>query len=115
MPGMSDEENVTTLRDQALGLAVYLGDERAGRVDIDQLPGLGGAWHALRDAVRGKDDGHAVGHLIQFLDKDGAPGSQVVDHELVVHDLIPDKDRTEGGRVGKGGVNPCSYGGWPDQ
>ena len=45
-----------------------------------------------RDAVRGEDDGGAVGHLVELLDEDGAALLEVGDDVLVVDDLLADVD-----------------------
>ena len=66
---MADEHDVTASGDEALGLAMNLGHQRAGRVEILEpaIPRLGG--NGLGHAVRGEDDGRVVGNLVQLLDK----------------------------------------------
>jgi hypothetical protein len=49
--------------------------------------------HDRRDAVRGEDDGGALGHLVVLLDEDGPALLQRLDDVLVVHDLLADVDR----------------------
>ena len=49
--------------------------------------------HRLRHAVRAEDHGRARRHLDQVLDEHRALAPQVLDHELVVHDLVPHVDR----------------------
>jgi hypothetical protein len=39
-----------------------------------------------------EDDGRAIGHLVQFLDKDRALFLQTVDHIAVMDDLVPHID-----------------------
>ena len=71
--GVADEEDVAAFRDQPLGLAVDLGDERAGRVDDRSRPrSAAAAGHRLGHAVGGKDHGPAVGHLVELVDEDRA-------------------------------------------
>ena len=41
----------------------------------------------------GEDDGAVGGAVVELFDEDRALGAQAVDHELVVHDLVPDIDR----------------------
>jgi len=43
--------------------------------------------------VRAEDDGGAGGHLVQLLDEHRALRAQVLDHVLVVHDLVAHVDR----------------------
>ena len=40
-----------------------------------------------------EDDDDVVGHLVEFIDEDGAAVAQVFDHELVVHHFVTDVDR----------------------
>ena len=90
---MADEEDVMAAFDQPLGLAMDLGDERAGGVEIVEpaLLGLGG--HRLGNAVGGKDHGDAVRHLVELAHEDRALGLQAFDDELVVDDFVADIDR----------------------
>ena len=46
--------------------------------------------HAGRDAVGGEDDHLALGDLGLLVDEDRAPLAQLLDHVLVVHDLLAD-------------------------
>jgi hypothetical protein len=49
--------------------------------------------HRFRHAVRGKDHGPVVRHLVELVDEDRALGLEVLDHEAIVDDLVPDIDR----------------------
>ena len=60
------------LLDQPLGLAMDLGDERAGGVEIVEAALLGLGRHRLGHAVGREDHRHAVGHLVQLGDEDRA-------------------------------------------
>ena len=93
MAGMADEQDVAPVLDQPLGLAVDLGDERAGGVEIVEAARLGLGRHRLGHAVGGEDHRHAVGHLVELVDEDRALRLQPVDDELVVDDLVADIDR----------------------
>ena len=93
MAGMPDKQNVATVVDQPLRLAVHLGDERAGGVDIVEPARFGDRRHDLRHAMGGEHHGPAVGHFVQFLDEDRAQPTQPVYDEAVVDDFVPDIDR----------------------
>ena len=58
-----------------------------------RLPAAGLVHHALGHAVRAEDGDGARRDLGQLLDEDRALGLEAIDHELVVHDLVPDVDR----------------------
>ena len=81
------------LLDQPLGLAVDLGDERAGGVEIVEAALLRLGRHRLGHAMGGEDHRRAVRHLVQLGHEDRALGLQAVDDELVVDDLVADIDR----------------------
>lgn len=70
VPGMADEDDVAAHLDQPLGLAMHLGDERAGGVEIFEAPAFGIGGYRLGHAVRGEHDMRILGHLVQFLDED---------------------------------------------
>src|SRR3546814_1866562 len=93
MAGRADEDEVRAGRDEPLGLAMDLGDERAGGVEIIEPARLGVGGHRFGHAVRRKHHRRAAGHLVQFLDEHRALGFQAVDHELVVDDFVADIDR----------------------
>src|SRR3546814_2100864 len=69
MAAMADEDDVPARRDEPLGLAMDLGDERAGGVEIIEPARLGVGRHRFGHAVRRKHHRRAVGHLVQFLDE----------------------------------------------
>ena len=78
----------------ALGLAMHLSDQRAGRIQIEHVAGLGRRWNRFRDAVRGEY--HRLGRfrdLVEFFDEHRALRAQRVNDELVVNDLVPHVDR----------------------
>ena len=93
MAGVADEQDVAAVLDMPLGLAVDLGHERAGGIDIGQAALLGGGWDDLRYAMGGKHHRHAVRHFVQFLDEYGALSLQTINHKFVMHDLVADVDR----------------------
>ncbi len=80
----------------AHGLLVHLGDQRAGRVEIEQIARIGIRWHRFRHAMRGKDDRPVTvlrRDLRQFLDEDRALRLQPFDDIAIVDDLVTDIDR----------------------
>ena len=93
MAGMADEQDMAAALDQPLGLAVDLGDERAGRVEIVEAALLRHCRDRLGDAVRGEDDGDAVRDMVELGDEHRPLGLEAVDDELVVDDLVADIDR----------------------
>ena len=90
--GVADEQDLEVVLGEADGLAVHLGDERAGRVDRVEVA-VGGALHdGRRDAVRAEDDVRALGHLVDLVDEDGALLLERRDDVDVVHDLLAHVD-----------------------
>ncbi len=94
MPGMADQDHRAARLVVALGLAMHLGDQRAGRVDIEEVAAASLGRHRLRHAVRGEHNGPVVRHLVELVDEDRALGLEVLDDEPVVHDLMPHIDRS---------------------
>jgi len=88
MAGVADEHDVATGGVVAFGLAVHLADQRAGRIERDQLPLIGLDRHRLRHAMGGEHDGCAGRHLIELVHEHRALGLQAFDHEAVVNDLV---------------------------
>ena len=94
MAGMADEQYVAAALDQPLGLAVDLGDERAGRVEIVEaalLPPWPGPPWARR--ARRRPPARRPGTSSSSGDEHRALGLEAVDDELVVDDLVADIDR----------------------
>jgi len=88
-----DEDDGVALAGELHGLAVDLGHQRAGRVDRAQLPALGLRVDRRRDAVRREDRHRALGdRVVELLDEDRAALAQLLDHVLVVDDLLADVD-----------------------
>ena len=90
---MADHHDLVAGAQHLGDLDVHLGDQRAGGVEHLQPAALGVGAHLLRHAVRAEDHGGAGRHLVELLDEDRALGAQVVDHVLVVHDLVAHVDR----------------------
>jgi hypothetical protein len=93
---MADQHDMAAEALVAHGLLVDLGDERAGRVEIEQVARLGIFRNRLRHAVRGKDDrllAMLFRDFVQFLDEDRALGLQAFHDIAVVHDLVAHIDR----------------------
>ena len=77
-----------------LGLAVDLGHQRAGGVELEEVARLRRRRHRFGDAVGGED--HRLvgrGNLVELLDEDRALGLEALDDIAVVHDLVADIDR----------------------
>ena len=93
VPLVADHDNFPSFAVHPGDFEVYLGDQRAGGVK-DFQPARGGLLtHCLRDAMRAENDRCAGWHLIQFIDKHGSLGTQVIADVLVVHDFVTDIDR----------------------
>ena len=90
---MPDEEDVAAQFHLPFGLAMHLADQGACGVEIGQAALLRLGRDRLGHAMGGKDDRHAIGHLVQFLDKDRALRLQAVHHIFVVDDFMADIDR----------------------
>ena len=96
MPGVADQEHVAAEALMAHRLLVHLGDQRAGRVEIEEVARLGVRRHRFRHAVGGEDDRARLmlgRDLDEFLDEDRAELLQPLDHVAVVDDLVADIDR----------------------
>ena len=74
-------------------LQVNLGHQRAGGVDRPQLPLAGNAANLRRHAVGGEEQRGPERHLGQIIDKRHAAAAKMLDHVLVVDDLVIDVDR----------------------
>src|SRR5262249_51604894 len=90
---MADEDDVEALLGIALSLAVHLRDQRAGGVDHRQVPQPRLVGHLLRHAMGAEHGDGALGDLVQLVDEAGPDAAQLLDHALVVHDLMTDIDR----------------------
>ncbi len=92
MPRMADQDHVAPGAAMTRDLHVDLGHQWTGGVE-DAEAALGGFLaHRLRNAVRAEDHGGAARHLAQLLDEHRAARAQALDHEAVVHHLVPDVD-----------------------
>ena len=96
MAGMADQEHVAAEALVAHRLLVHLGDQRAGRVEIEEVARLGIGRNRFRHAVGGED--HRAGLMLrrdfaEFLDEDGTELLKPLDHVAVVDDLVADIDR----------------------
>ena len=91
--GVADEHDRVARRRVSARLRVHLRHERARRVDRDEAARVGRTAHRRRDAVRGEDDGRALGHLLDRVDEDRAELLELADDVRVVDDLLADVDR----------------------
>ncbi len=90
---VADHHDVDAVLAHLRDFDVDLGDQRAGRVVDAQPAHVGFVAHRLRHAVRAEDHGVAGRHFLEFLDEDRALLLQILDHVLVVHDLVTHVDR----------------------
>ena len=91
--GMADHHDLEPVLMVAFGLDMDLRDQRAGGIDIEHLPRGGRVRHGFRHAMSGKDHRPVGRAVVQLLDKDRAPGREVIDHVFVMHDLVAHIDR----------------------
>ena len=91
--GVADQDDRVAVGREALGLDVDLGHQWTGGVDRLErtIPGIG--VHARSDAVSGEDDGGALGDVLLGVHEHGAALAQLLDHGLVVDDLLTDVHR----------------------
>ena len=90
---VADHHDRVAVGGEAAGGDVDLGHQRAGGVDRAQAARGGVLVHRRGDAVGGEDDDRALGHLGLLLDEDRAALGQLLDHVLVVDDLLAHVDR----------------------
>jgi hypothetical protein len=90
---VADEDDRVAVRGELLGLHVHLRHERTGGVDRGEAADLGVRVHRGRYAVGREDDGLALGHLGLLLHEHRSAGAELLDHVLVVDDLLADVDR----------------------
>ena len=91
--GMADHDDLAALGAQALDFEMNLGDQRAGGVEDAHTERLSFVAHRARHAMRGKHHGRPGRDDLQVLNEHRAFGTQVFDHETVVHDLVPHINR----------------------
>ena len=96
MAGMADQQHMAAEPLVAHRLLVHLGDQRAGRVEIEQIARLRIRRHRFRHAMRGKHH-RALAVLgrdfVELLDEHRAQFLQPFDDIAIVHDLVADIDR----------------------
>ena len=88
MAGVADEQDMAPVGDQPLGLAVDLGDQRTGRIDVGQPAALRLGRNRFRHAMGRKHHRPVVGNLVELVDEDRAHLAQAVDDEAVMDDLV---------------------------
>ena len=93
MSGVADHDHLQARLGMAFGFDVDLADQRAGGIDINHLPVLGGGRDRLGDAMGREDDGPVVGAFVQLFDKNSALVAQAIDDKAVVHDFVAHIDR----------------------
>jgi len=94
MTAVADHDDLATMLAHLCDLDVHLGHEGTGCIEHFELARLGIAPHLLGHAVRAEDHRGAFRHLREVLDEHRAFLPQVLDHELVVHDLVAHVDRS---------------------
>ena len=90
---VADQDDRVALLGELARLDVDLGDQRAGRVDRPQAAVGRVGVNGRGDAVGGEDDQLALGDLGLRLDEDRAALGELLDHVLVVDDLLAHVDR----------------------
>ena len=85
---MADENALTTFAAVAHHLHVHLGHQRAGGIEHLQATSLGFLAYRLGNPMGTEDDNHLIRHLIQLFHEHRATGTQVFDHELVMHHFV---------------------------
>ena len=90
---MADQHHAATQSTQARHFHMHLGDQRTGGVEHFQATLIGFLAHGLRHAVGAEDHRGTIGYFVQFFDKHGAIGAQLVDHVAVVHHFVTHVDR----------------------
>ena len=89
---VADHHDRVAVGGEAARRDVDLGHQRAGGVDRAQAARGGVLVHRRGDAVGGEDDHLALRHLGLLLDEDRAALGQLLDHVLVVDDLLAHVD-----------------------
>ncbi len=87
--GMPDQDDVAAASAVDLGFPVHLRDQRACRVDRQEIAALRFRWNRFGDAVGGEN--HRTGgvrDLRELLDENRALRLQRVHHVAIVHDLV---------------------------
>ncbi len=89
---VADQHDRVALLGELARLDVHLGHQRAGGVDRPQAAGGGVGVHGRSHAVGAEHDQGALGHLGLLLDEDRAALGELLDHVLVVDDLLAHVD-----------------------
>lgn len=96
MAGMTDQNHMASKPLMAHGLLVHLGNQRAGRIQIEEVLRFRIGRHRFRHAM-GRENHWLIAMLrrdfIKLFDKDCAARLQPFDHIAVMHDLMADIDR----------------------
>ncbi len=90
---MADKDDMSARRDMALGLAMDLRHQRAGRIDEVEAALRRLVRYRLWHAVRTEHDRHAVGNMIERFDEHRALVAQRRYDMRVVDDFVADIDR----------------------
>jgi hypothetical protein len=93
MSGMANEQYVPAFFDQALGLSMDLGNERAGCIDISKRALARFDRNRFGHAVSRKDHRTVVGHFLKLVDEDRAHFFEALDDKAIVDDLMAHIDR----------------------
>jgi len=90
---MADQNALAAVAAVARDFHMHLGHQRAGGIEHFEAAALGFLAHGLGHAMGAEDDDGVVRHLVQLLDEHRTAGTQVLDHELVVHHFMTHVDR----------------------
>src|SRR4051794_22227156 len=88
MTGMADEDDMPSVLNQALRLAVDFRYERACRVDIGKAAVMRFCRHRLRDTMSREYHRSVVRDFVELVDEDRSEIPQPVHHESIVDDLM---------------------------
>jgi hypothetical protein len=93
MASMTDENDLPACCGMVFDFAMYLGNQRASRIDARQPPPFRFGPDRFGDAMCREHNRCAIRNLIEFLDKDGTLRSEARHDGWVVHNLMSDENR----------------------
>jgi len=77
----------------SLHFAVDLGDQRTGRIDVEQSAAFGFRPNGFGNSMGRKDDGSTIRDRVEFVDEDSALCGELVDNVGIMDDLMSHEDR----------------------
>ncbi len=92
--GVADQHDLAAAAKMDFRLAVHLGDEWAGGVEVKEVPPGRGRRHRLGDAVGGENHRlPGLRNFVEVLHEDRALRLEAVDDIAIMDDLMPHVDR----------------------